>query len=395
MSDPIKEIYCLLDEFEAEIAQERSFWKEVRENNPGFEPVSEESCQEKITHMWFHGETETFKCYELERWLYGDPPATKIAQSPALSLYKAWRKWLKIAGIPKFTTCCDYDKKTRSYREVKSEEPSDMYYVADERFDIEKPSKDETLLNYIVRLARSVEEDGQGHRLEFRALKSFVDFIRKNHTTKQVAFLEQIFPQRMKLHGGRIIRLLPLEAYPIPEKTAAEILIELAHRVRSGRQDARHTAMESLALCWLCLTASRIRLPKTLETIRDIKATAVLSGAEFSLSTTPTYGGSKLWRPLVDSDFSVLLVPTWFGEQPLKISNRLAAFLKAVSGIPSKTPRETILQKPRRSLDRMFDKALKAVAPNPEYGNITYLSLLQQPHIFSNHRSQPNYKDSK
>ncbi len=142
MSDPIKEIYCLLDEFEAEITQERSFWNEVKENNPEFEPVSEESCQEKITRMWLHGETETYKCYELERWLYGDPPATKIAQSPALSVYKDWRKWLKIAGIPKFTTRYDYDKRTRWYREVKSEEPSDMYYVADKRFDIEEPTKD-------------------------------------------------------------------------------------------------------------------------------------------------------------------------------------------------------------------------------------------------------------
>jgi hypothetical protein len=36
--------------------------------------------------------------------------------------------------------------------------------------------------------------------------------------------------------------------------------------------------------------------------------------------------------------------------------------------------------------------ALQSVAPNPEYGNITYLSLLvNQPHIHGDHRFQRKY----
>lgn len=391
MNDPLSEIQHLLDKFEDELSMVRSIWKQLEIDNPGFEQVSEENWQEKQARMWLHGATNVWECNELERWLYGDLPATKIAQSPALGIYKAWRKWLKIAGIPKFTTCLVYEKKTQTYLEVESKEPSDTYYADDDRFDIEKPAQDELLYNFIVRLAHSIEDDGQGHRLEWRALKSFLDFLRKTYPKEQVAFIEHIFPYKMKLHYGKIIRFIPPEAYPIPENTAAKILMELARRCRSGRPDAQQTAIESLALCWLCIAASRIRLPKTLETISNIKSTAVLSGAEFSISTIPTYGGNKFWRPLVDGDFSVLLVPTLFGEQPLKISNRLCSFLKAVSSLPSKQPRETILKKPRRSLTRMFDEVVKSVKPNPKYGNITYLSLLNQPHIFGDYRYQPKY----
>ncbi len=142
----------------------------------------------------------------------------------------------------------------------------------------------------------------------------------------------------MDLHFGRIIRFIPLEAYPIPEKTAAEFLIALVRLCRNGRSDARHTALESLALCWLCIACSRIRLPKTLEMVRNLQLAAVLSGAEFGVSKNRTFGQVPYWRPLEDDDFSVLQAPTLFGSQPLKISNCIATFLKIVARIPSKKP---------------------------------------------------------
>ena len=92
--------------------------------------------------MWLHFATSVWECNELERWLYSALPATKIAQSPALGIYKAWRKWLKTAGIPKFFLVPVYDKKTGSYREVESKESADTYYAEDDRFDIENPSKE-------------------------------------------------------------------------------------------------------------------------------------------------------------------------------------------------------------------------------------------------------------
>ncbi len=367
MNDPLIEIQHLLDNFEDELSTIRSIWKQLEIDNPSFDQVSEGNWQEKQARMWLHGATDAWECNELERWLYDSPLLTEAATLSASNVKRSWRNKLK------------------------RKEPFGAYYIDFNEFQIPRCKKNEQLIHFLLRLAKSTENDGKGHRLEWRALKSFLDFLRKKYSTKQVAFIEHIFPKKMDLHFGQIIRLISPEAYPIPEKTAAEILMELARRCRSGRPDAQYTAIDSLALCLLCIAASRIRFPKTLEMIRGIKSTAVLSGAEFSISTMPTFGGDKFWRPLVDGDFSVLLVPTLFGEQPLKISNRWCAFLKAVTRIKSQQPRETILHKPKRSLTRMFDEVLKSVKPNPKYGNITYLSLLNQPHIFGDHRYQPKH----
>lgn len=399
MNNPFDEACAILDDFEEKIAAIKAEWKRLEEDNPHFEQVSSANWPQKYYRLWLHGATEVYECNELERWLSDYPPITKTAQSPALTVYRAWRKWLETAGSSKAFMALRYDKKTRKHVEFESKESAGSYYEADDRFDIENPPERETLFDFIVRQARSVEEEGKGdHRLQWRAWKCFLDFIRKEYPTEQVAFIEHIFPKKMSLHHdvGKIIRLIPPEAYPIPEKAAAEILIEFAHRCRNGRPDARRTAAEGMALCWLCIATSRIRLPKTLEMIRNMKPNAILSGAEFSISQVPTFGSDcATLRPMSDKDFSVLKVPTWFGDLPLKISNRVAAFLRAVSQIPSKRPRETILQRPMRSLTRVFDEVLQSVAPPSKYGNITYLSLLNQPHIFGDHRPQPKYQNSR
>ena len=170
----------------------------------------------------------------------------------------------------------------------------------------------------------------------------------------------------MDIKHGRIIRIITPEVPSIPEETAAKIIIELARRCRFERRNAHLTAAESLGLCWLCLTASRLRLPIYLETLQAIKTTALHLRGEFPM----------------------LLVPTFFGDRPIRISCRLAKFLHALSLIPFKKPRETILQSPLRSLTRTFDAVLKKIAPNPEFGNITYVSLLSPPHCGS-YRYQP------
>jgi hypothetical protein len=392
MSSPLDEVCAIISDFEKEIVQLREIWLQVEKDNPYFEETSSAHWPDKYYRIWLHGAITVEERNELERWLYGDLLNTATANSSAQEVHDAWRDWLDTAGIPKWKIDYAYDKKTGRYYEVPSQEKGETYYADNDRFAILKPQESETLLTFILRLAREVEGTGKGHGLQWRALKSFLDFIRNHYPTEQVAFVEHIFPKKMDLYYDKIIRLIPPEAYPIPEKTAAEILIAFARKCCNGRPDARHTAIEGMTLCWLCIATSRIRLPKTLEMVFNIKARAILSGAEFSISKVPTYGSSCTTS---DEDFSVLQVPTWFGEQPLKISNRIASFLKTASRIPSKQPRETILQRPKRSLTRMFDEVLQSVAPNSEYGNITYLSLLNQPHIFGNHRPQPKYHSHK
>lgn len=202
-------------------------------------------------------------------------------------------------------------------------------------------------------MAKAVEEEGKGARLEWRAFKSFLAYMH-NLSNEEIAFLEQIFPVKMDICHGRIIRKIAPEVYPIPQETARNLLVELAKMCRYSRPNAQLTAAESLGFCWLCLACSRLRLPVNLKTIWATKATALH----------------------LDDEFPTLLVPTLFGDRKIRISHRIAKFLYALSCIPSKKSRETILQRPFRSLTRTFDIALKNAAPKPEYGNITYVSLL-------------------
>lgn len=409
MSSLLDEACAILDGFENEIARIRAFYKGIAADNLNFEPVLPEGWQEQHYRMWLHVATDVWERNELGRWLMDYLPSTTVADSLAKDVHDAWRRWLKVAGPVREEKVLDYDKKSRNYVERESRISTEAFYAEHDKFDIKKPLNGESLYAFIVRLARSFEDAHDrdqkcerikpevGDWVEERALKSFLDFIRNNYSPEQVAFIEHIFPQKMNMHFGSIIRLIPLEAYPVPEKTGAEILIALARKCRNGRIDARHTALEALALSWLCVACSRIRLPKTLEAVRNMSSEAVLSGAEFGISKNRTFGQVPYWRLLEDKDFSVLQVPTWFGNQPLKISNRLADFVKIIARMPSKQPRATVFQKSRKSLDKMFDLALKEVAPDPKFGNITFLSLLiNQPHIHGeDHRLQPKYNISR
>lgn len=337
----------LLNNFEMELSKIRSIWRQIEADNPDFEQVSEENWQKKQARMWLHGGTSVHDCNRLERWLVDSPSLSKTAQISAMQVYRKWKKSLETKG--------EYG----------------AYYLEFREFQIAKPKKDELLIYFVTRLALLVEEDGKGHRLGWRALKSFLDYIRTSYPTEEVAFVEHIFPKKMDTHFGKIIRIIPSEAYPIPEKIASELLIELAHRCRNYRRlDARHTAAESLGLCWLCIIASRLRLPVHVESIMAIQSEAIQIGIGHDF-------------------FPILQIPTWFGDRPVETSHLVSKFLRGLSLVPSTKPRRSIFQRPLRSLTRMLKEALQSVSPSPEYGNITYLSLLNRPHIFGDYRYQP------
>jgi len=345
-NDPLEEAKEILNDLDYELENQRIIWKQIERDNPGFDPVSEENWKRNKAKSWFHGGTILREMNELERWLFDKPPLTKTAQKKAVQAYKNWRESLKPKGSDSWGA----------------------YYSDNPDFEISSPQKNEILIEFIIRLARSVEADGIADPLQWRALNSFLGFLRKTRPTEEVAFIEEIIPVRKDVFYGKIIRVIQPEGYPIPQETAAEILIELARICRTAsRRDTQITAAESLGLCWLCLTSSRLRLPTHLTKINDTKAKALQIG----------------------KDLPILLVPTWFGDRPIKISHRISKFLSALSRIPSKTPREKILQRPPRSLTRMFDEALENISPNPEYGNITFVSLLSHPLLYGDHRPQP------
>jgi len=336
MNNPLEEAQSILSNLKSELSKQRTWCSEVQSLNPDFEELSEEHWLKKQAQCWLHGGTDIREKNELDSWLFDKPPLSDTANEKASKCIKCWKVWLK---------------------------QNDQYYVDFKEFELEKPKKNEILYHYITRMAALVESEGKGARLQWRALKSFLAYM-KNIAPEEIAFIEQIFPKKMDLQFGKIIRKIPAEVYPISQEVAGDILRELARLALKGRANSRQSAIESLGLCWMCLTASRLRLPTYLEMIEKIKVSAIN----------------------IKGKYPFIHIPTLFGPRKVRISKRVAHFLLAISRLPSKTPRETILLSPKRSLTRTLERAIENCALPKGLGNITYLTLLSSPHHFGKYQ---------
>jgi len=326
------EAQAIVEDLQQEIEKKKQIRDEIKKLNPEWEQLSDEHWIEKKSRYWLHGATEIYESKELERWLFDTPHLSDTAKETASKCIQCWKEWL---------------------------DQTDAYYGVFEDFELEQPLGKELLGDYIVRMAAIVEKEGKGARLEWRALKSFLAYMRKI-APEEIAFIEQIFSKKMDIHFGRIIRKISPEVYPVSQEIACEILCELANMGIKGRPDSLLSALESLGLCWLCLTTSRLRLPTFLEMVEKTKPSAIC----------------------ISGEYPNMLVPTLFGERKVRISARVAKFLLALSKIPSKKPRETILQIPKRSLTRTLNRAVQNCGVTSELGNITYMTMLSSPHIF-------------
>ena len=327
MANDLSELKKILNELEQEIEEK----KRVR-NEQGF------NAPDWAQRCWLHGATEVPESNELERYLFEAPAKTELAVTNAGDFFVEWREWLEEKGTMGWGA----------------------YYVDDNRFDIPAPKRNESLFSFIVRLAQLFEDSKIGERLALRALNSFLNFVRTKYPASEVAFLEQIFPKKRGSIEGKIIRRITQEVLPISQERTCELLVKLAQMCRYGAPTGQLSAAESLGLCWMCLTASRLRLPIYLTTLWATKASAID----------------------LEGDFPTLYLPTFFGDSKIRISHHVARFLQLLSSIQSKRPRDTILQRPLRTLAVTFDTALKGQSSEPEDGNITYVSLLTPPHHF-------------
>ena len=219
MNDPLEAAKQVLNDLEKSLKIGKMVWGQLPEDN----------WVAKQAKCWLHGATDIREACELERWLFDNPPLSETAKSNAISCVKSWRKWLEI---------------------------KDAYYEPFEDFEFEEPLMGESLIEFIHRMAVLIEEEGPLARLEWRAFKSFLAYLR-NLSTDEIAFIEQIFPQKSDIRHGKIIRIIAPEVPAIQQELAAEILMEFANRCRFSRRNAQLTAAESLGQCWLCLTASR------------------------------------------------------------------------------------------------------------------------------------------
>lgn len=247
MKEDRSELHTIVEELIQLIDHERQDWVETRNLNPHFEQLSEEHWRVREASYWVYGSTDYSEVAELEQWLYHPPIATRRQSSKARPHYRRWANYLLEDGL-----------------------------LADfHAHHLSRPKGTQSLGDYIVGLAHSIEEHGWGTKKSKRALNSFLAFLRDTKSPKQVAFIEHIFPKAKDLRSSRIIRKPPPQTRRISIQLAADIIRELAHQCAYGRKNARHHAGEALALVWLCLIASRIRLPRSLESVHRIPARAL------------------------------------------------------------------------------------------------------------------------
>lgn len=336
---PLEEAKEILIEFEDALEKKKRIWLQVRKGDLNSKEASE-GWKEKSSRCWLHGATNIFEANKLEEWIFTKPELTKIAQKKANIFIKLWRKI------------------------IKEKSPYGYYYADDPKFNL-KSKKDETLMSFIIRMAIKTEKKGKRHKIKWRALKSFLKILREKYSKEEIAFIEQIFPKNMDIRCRKIIRKILLKVYPISIEMTGDIIKTLSIMCKESRRNAQHGLAETLGLCWLCLTASRLRLPTELQMIYKIKTSALN----------------------LEGEFPTILIPTFFGPQKIQISRRIAKFLFLLSKIPSKKTRDTILQKPFRSLSRIFGRVLERLRPDATVGNITFMTLISPPHIFGeNHR---------
>lgn len=339
MEDHLDSAKKILDELEQGIEQLKESWCPPWESFTLFFHPRPRTWEEKEASCWISGSNEILESAELEKRVQVDLPFSDLAKENAKYCVKCWREWLSL---------------------------KDAYYECFEDFEFEEPLENETNFEFLERMSHLVEKEGPGARLEWRAFKSYLGYLRKL-SPEEHAFIEQIFPKKMDLFHGRIIRKIAPEEPELPIKIVSELLIELAHTSRSGHKNAQLGALESLGLCWMCLTAARLRLHINFEALRAIDTSALIIGG----------------------DISYLKVPTLFGFKKIRISKLLLYFFTALSHIPSKKPRTTILQRSSRSLKRPFESALQNTDVPEKFGNVTYISLLKPPHYAGEHRFQP------
>lgn len=332
MKKDCKELQSIIEELIAYIGHVKEIWNVIRKDNPDFEQVSEESWTSKEARLWMHGATNTHEAMELERWLFVEPPNSQTAKSIAMDNYLAWGDHLREDG---------------SYNDFR-------------QHDLTEPQENEPLVEYIINLSRVIEENGWETKRQKLALHSFLHFLREDYQQEDIAFIEHIFPKKMDIKGRRVIRKTPPQIHPIPHELAGTIIKTLAYQCCYGRTNARHHAGEALALIWLCISSSRIRWPRNLESIHELESSAIV----------------------LDKEHPELCAPSIFGSYPVRISNQVAKFFSAIANIPSKKRRKTILQTSLPDLRKPLNTAIKKVDPSPDLGKITFLTFLSHPHHF-------------
>jgi hypothetical protein len=136
--------------------------------------------------------------------------------------------------------------------------------------------------------------------------------------------------------------------------------------VIEGRSNTQHCAAEALALCWMCLTSARRRLPANWKMIYKTPWTSFSRQQD----SDDIYGNNP---------HGSYALPTLYGKANTFISNFLFEYLSALN-ISSEKPSQTILHKPLRSLIRSLDMIVEKIPEARNTGKISFLTFMSLPH---------------
>lgn len=333
MSDQLEAAKAALNDIEETMKNYPQILEAVLEANPVLEPLLRPNWSVTDEHYLVFGAPELSEFIDIQQWITSSRPLSKMALNPASKIIRRWKKRL---------------------------ETDDAYYGDFLDFKFNKPLKGESLLAFLHRLAEIIRIKGSLDQLGQRALKSFFFYLREAGM-EEILMLEYLFPEDGRAYTSRAFSE---KAFCLPREITKDILQELSYMFYFGRPNAQLSAAESLGLCWVCLTASRVFVGSRVKDLAAIKSEALN----------------------FDGEFPTLQIPTSSGEIPVRISLRLAKFLLSLSQIPSSKPRDTIFQSPLRSLRRTFSTAVKAVSPRPDFENITFSRFGNMASFFHNHR---------
>jgi len=265
----------------------------------------------------------------------------------------------------------------------------DLYLNEVSKYSIEEPKKNETLINYLIKIHEKIFKEKGWKTIYERSLRSFLSFLRSKFNNENLFFIDKIFPQEMEAFGGIIIPKLPPQSYPIDIFMVSRILEELINQVINARSNAKKTAAETLALCWLCLTLANKKIPLGLKQIYELPPEAITF--EVKKNQEPK---SKIIHPHDSFHGSFLLIPMLNNPVLLRISKFLKEYLLCLHAHTKniKPGKNQILTSPLKSLHRTLRETIEAIPVVNEHGNIKFSTFTNFPHEQSFERGDPSRK---
>jgi len=308
----------------------------------------------KKERIWKQSAPDAWSCEEAYCWIYADSNYAFSQCDRSTPIIEAAKQLAR----PYYDKWLDLERDCQSIH----------------GYIIPPPASEDTLQSYLEQLSVEIRAEGRCKTIRWKSLRSFTFLLHEKLPKGQLGFIEVIFPERMEIFDGKVIRIVDKTVYPVDIIIACKILQKLAHMALEGRANAQQSAATTLGLAWMCLCSSRKRLPTELILIHGATASSVRLPVPDTKNEEEPKGS--------------LALPTLCGPFAIPISKELANYLVALS-LLSPPSMGTIIGSPLGSLHRTFQRAVDQVPEAAQLGKITFLTFMSHPHEAFGHRYTP------